>query len=555
MRPIKDKRVIGLGILFVILLGGTMTYAAVNEGTVARDTALRTVNATRGFWVGINNVINQNREATFTNITASENLNVSETATINSIDVQEINLNSVNITDALLYETGRNIPDNKAIYSHLPYIYTIDNMDTIWTVSTGTASIDYNTYFEGNASIKMQGTAGSGGVAMITKAISIPNVNESSRDFFLWIKSTNMSLLTGNGIQVRLYSGGSYKACESSNVYYYSFSPDVNGWYRATFHLSGAGDEDITAIRIYAYTTADDCGNYPEIWVDNFARGSVLTPMVTFYFDDGGIDTYNIGKKYLDQYGYRAVVAAITSTIGAVDKMTYTQLLELQASGWDIASHTVNHSAANTLTPAQREYQLSKSYTDLKTHGVNPMFFVAPYGFTYDEAYLYYHLQRATSMYENSYGWNPYHIAYKSVDEDVVKNQYLTYLDQLSVSGGWANIVFHSLSGADYTRFTEVVDKVHELGIKVVTLTDVYNGITNLDSNGITTVINGTTTVNVTHYCNFIPKTQEINIHPTESLGLSSYYWINNITNTTFTINLNIDPGKNVKFAWNIYRP
>jgi parallel beta-helix repeat protein len=115
MRPIKDKRVIGLGILFVILLGGTMTYAAVNEGTVAIDTALRTVNATRGFWVGVNNVINQNREASFTNITASEDLTVTGNGTISggflngyntteqmtTPNFEEIYLNSVNITDTL----------------------------------------------------------------------------------------------------------------------------------------------------------------------------------------------------------------------------------------------------------------------------------------------------------------------------------------------------------------------------------------------------------------------------------------------------------------------
>jgi len=67
-----------------------------------------------------------------------------------------------------------------------------------------------------------------------------------------------------------------------------------------------------------------------------------------------------------------------------------------------------------------------------------------------------------------------------------------------------------------------------------------------------TTLLNTTTSIAVTHGCNYTPNAGDISVHPIESLGSASYWYVDTITSTQFTIHVDADPGQDIDFAWNV---
>jgi len=71
---------------------------------------------------------------------------------------------------------------------------------------------------------------------------------------------------------------------------------------------------------------------------------------------------------------------------------------------------------------------------------------------------------------------------------------------------------------------------------------------------GTVTLLNGNTTITVSHGCDYTPSAGDIQVHPIESLGSASFWWVDTITSTQFTIHVNADPGQDVDFAWSVDR-
>lgn len=71
------------------------------------------------------------------------------------------------------------------------------------------------------------------------------------------------------------------------------------------------------------------------------------------------------------------------------------------------------------------------------------------------------------------------------------------------------------------------------------------------ESNGVATIISGTTSVVVNHNLAITPALKNFNITPTNNLGASTKFWMSGVSATQFTINVDIDPGVNTAtFAW-----
>ena len=66
----------------------------------------------------------------------------------------------------------------------------------------------------------------------------------------------------------------------------------------------------------------------------------------------------------------------------------------------------------------------------------------------------------------------------------------------------------------------------------------------------VVTLANGDTTKVVTHGLGFTPVAADITVNPIEDLGSASFYWVDTLGATEFTINVNTDPGADVDFAW-----
>src|SRR5690606_6020595 len=70
------------------------------------------------------------------------------------------------------------------------------------------------------------------------------------------------------------------------------------------------------------------------------------------------------------------------------------------------------------------------------------------------------------------------------------------------------------------------------------------------EAHGTATVENASTSVAVSHGLGRTPAAGGIHVIPTESLGNASVFWISDVGATTFTINVDADPGDDIGFAW-----
>ena len=66
------------------------------------------------------------------------------------------------------------------------------------------------------------------------------------------------------------------------------------------------------------------------------------------------------------------------------------------------------------------------------------------------------------------------------------------------------------------------------------------------------TILNGTTSITVTHGLGVTPQLASINVTPRSGLGSASQFYISDVTSTTFKINVNTNPGTDISFCWNI---
>lgn len=75
-----------------------------------------------------------------------------------------------------------------------------------------------------------------------------------------------------------------------------------------------------------------------------------------------------------------------------------------------------------------------------------------------------------------------------------------------------------------------------------------------LRADGTATIPSGSTSVTVTHGLSSGSgvSARHIQVTPTNGLGSASKFWAHNVTDTTFTISVNADPGANATFAWRI---
>ena len=69
---------------------------------------------------------------------------------------------------------------------------------------------------------------------------------------------------------------------------------------------------------------------------------------------------------------------------------------------------------------------------------------------------------------------------------------------------------------------------------------------------GTSTLVNGNTSIVVAHGLDITPDAGNIQITPIETLNNASFFWVDTITSTQFTINVDSDPGQDVDFAWRI---
>jgi len=83
-------------------------------------------------------------------------------------------------------------------------------------------------------------------------------------------------------------------------------------------------------------------------------------------FDDGYLDNYTNAFPILQKYSMVASFYIITGMIGNNDRLTISQIREMEMAGMDFGSHTITHRSLAGLTIGEVTTELNKSKFDLE---------------------------------------------------------------------------------------------------------------------------------------------------------------------------------------------
>src|SRR3989344_9448560 len=109
--------------------------------------------------------------------------------------------------------------------------------------------------------------------------------------------------------------------------------------------------------------------------------------IVTLTFDDGNASQYTIPAPIMKAANQKAVFYINSGLVGQAGFMTWAQVKDLKASGFEIAGHTLNHSELPTLTPAAIAVEVNQDHANFLAQGITPVSFASPFG-AYDNESL-----------------------------------------------------------------------------------------------------------------------------------------------------------------------
>ena len=161
--------------------------------------------------------------------------------------------------------------------------------------------------------------------------------------------------------------------------------------------------------------------------------------MVTFRFDDGLLNQYEIARPILDKYDYPAASYIFTDPPEEGDweeYMSWSQIEELQNTyNWEIGSHGKSHPNLMSLSDSELIEELSGSKTILQNHGIEAEGFVSPFGM-YDNRVLSYiakYYQNHGSAWPfmaNVFPFNDYEVAVQECSASL-QNLKIMFQDQI----------------------------------------------------------------------------------------------------------------------------
>jgi len=366
----------------------------------------------------------------------------------------------------------------------------------------GVLTFDKTDYFMGKQSLKLT-TDGQKGYEKILKTNISPPLDFRDKHLKAWMKISNQINVDKIWIKV------SHNDFEDSKTYWihqYKSTPSArnferNTWNAMTISLTQTKDSGtvdlskINAIEIYVR----DTGRAPvTVWlnsltlVENNSEG-----VLSFTFDDAPVTQYTNAVPILAKYNFSATTYITTDYIGnKKGKLNLDQLKEMEnVYGWDVSSHTLSH-----LDVAQKgqDSMIKKQILGAKQFLIDNGFskgiqhFAYPFG-SFDNNYtmelVKKHFKSARGIRGNIETLPPaddYRLrvvyVFNSTDPATVLNR----VDKAIENGDWVILVNHGIvdSNANHVhskylkwKFEKIVEGVYNSGIKVLTVSEVYDQI------------------------------------------------------------------------------
>lgn len=225
---------------------------------------------------------------------------------------------------------------------------------------------------------------------------------------------------------------------------------------------------------------------------------------VTFMFDDGLKSVLNAAQPILGGYGYVGSAAVISSEVGNYRSLTAENLQALQAAGWDVESHSIDHPSMPTLSVAAATTQFLNSKSTLESYGLTIDSFIWPYG-DYNQEVIglaqtlgnpapLYKSTRTVEVGDNAYGSNPYLLKVLEIDRPTTLDQVKSWINELkddptcttACTGRWGIFLLHDITTTpgEYDTTPDflqaVADEVKKSGLDVVNYRTGYQRFANV---------------------------------------------------------------------------
>jgi len=199
---------------------------------------------------------------------------------------------------------------------------------------------------------------------------------------------------------------------------------------------------------------------------------------VVFTYDDGYASVFSTVAPQFTSRGVKGTSFITISLLeSAATYMTWAQVLTLQAQGWEIGSHSLNHVS---LSAANAEEQLSRSYNILVTSGVAVKTLAYPYGSQTNDiravARKYYTGARATV--EDPYVYFPikrYEVAAHLCENLASSNTYVAAISSAATYGTIVVFYAHDISPALAVMHGYLIDQAQARGVAVKTFYEALN--------------------------------------------------------------------------------
>lgn len=253
-----------------------------------------------------------------------------------------------------------------------------------WTVSTPAntvAKTDTTHYIEGTQGIELGGS-NSAQQPTMTKTVSLDLDNINS--FEMWVYVANVSnLSTSAAIGIYFSNDAGFTKYGNVNVLGTEL---INGWNHLGYNkteLTLVGgmtlSDSVARLRVRHNIIAGTIGNvtYDNLRININSRAKAIIA-----FDDGNYTVYQNAYPVMSANNQRGISNTVTGSVGATGFMTLTQNTGLYNNGWDISSHTENHSHLTELSQNQISGELNNSYNWLINNGFTKSagFLAIPYG-------------------------------------------------------------------------------------------------------------------------------------------------------------------------------
>src|SRR3989344_5622906 len=219
--------------------------------------------------------------------------------------------------------------------------------------------------------------------------------------------------------------------------------------------------------------------------------------IVTLTFDDGNASQYTIAAPIMKAANQKAVFYVNSGLGGEAGFMTWAQVKDLKASGFEIAGHTLNHSELPTLTPAAIAVEVNQDHANFLAQGITPVSFASPFG-AYDNETLAvitkkYDSHRAfANQGLNIWPYNKYLLTVRYVTNQTSVAQAQAWVNEAVAQDAWLVLVFHEILATveptdDYSwetaKFQSFITSLNTQGIKAKTIEEVLKQYASSNAN------------------------------------------------------------------------